>query len=252
MKLTVRDIGGGPSLFLLHGLFGSGDNWVFVARRLEDRFRCILPDLRNHGGSGWSGPFGYRDMAADILDTADGLGLDRFHVLGHSLGAKTAMALALMAPGRVERMGAADMAPRHYDGSELLRLAGLMMSLDLSRLRSRREADAALAPEVPDPAIRGFLLKNLREEGEGFSWKLNLQALRDSFPGMAAWEESGTFTGPVLFLRGEKSRYIRDEDLPEARRFFPRAEMVTVPGAGHWVHADNPQFVIHAVARFFG
>jgi len=252
MRLRFAEIGSGAPLFLLHGLFGSGDNWAFIARRLAGRFRCVLPDLRNHGGSGWSGPFTFRDMAADILETADGLGLRSFAVLGHSLGAKAAMTCALLAPDRVMRVAAADMAPRAYEGGDLLRLARIMQRLDLSRLRSRADADAALAAEVPDPSVRGFLLKNLREGDGGMVWRLNLEAIAGSFSALSAWNEDGrVFPGPALFLRGEKSGYVCDDDMPGARKFFPAAEFVTVPEAGHWVHADNPDFVVRAMEEFF-
>ena len=223
-----------------------------IARGLAGRFRCILPDLRNHGGSPWSGPFDYRDMAGDVLELADSLGIGRLRVLGHSMGAKTAMTCALEAPGRIEAVAAADMAPRAYEGDFLSRIIDTLLGADLSKAGSRSDADRILAENIPQAHIRAFLLKSLGDENGSLSWRLNLPVLRESFGDLSGWAEDGkTFAGPALFLRGENSPYITGGDEIVIRGFFPSARVVTVPGAGHWIHADNPVFVIHSIEEFF-
>jgi len=252
MKLHYRETGRGFPVVVLHGLLGAGDNWLSTARSLKNGLRLILPDLRNHGGSPWSGPFGYSDLAADVIGLADTMELDIFSIVGHSMGGKAAMKCALRSPARIHSLVVADISPRAY-GAELVPTIAAMRTLDLARLESRKAADEALARAgVAEPWVRGFLLKNLVSSGEGFAWKCNLDAIAGSYDSLSGWERDDVspYGGKTLFLRGERSRYVGDEDLTEIRRLFPRAEIATVPGAGHWLHTDNPGFVTRILEDF--
>ncbi len=252
MKLHYRETGRGAPVVVLHGLLGAGDNWLSVARSLKDGYRFILPDLRNHGGSPHSGPFGYSDLAADVFELADSLDLGAFFLIGHSMGGKAAMRCALAAPIRIRGLVVADISPRAY-GAELEPTIRAMRGLDLARLGSRKEADEALGRAgVPEPWVRSFLLKNLASSGEGYAWKCNLDAIAASYGSLSGWDPDGVspYEGKTLFLRGERSGFVREADLPEIRRLFPRAEIATVPGAGHWLHTDNPGFVTSILEDF--
>jgi pimeloyl-ACP methyl ester carboxylesterase len=252
MKLYFREMGQGGPLFFLHGLLGSGDNWLFIARKLACRFHCVLPDMRNHGSSPWSAPFTYREMADDVMELADSLNIKQFSVLGHSMGAKVAMTCALVYSDRIEALISADMAPRRYSGDDLKRIVNVLYASDLSGLRFRADVEALISGGVPQAHVRAFLLKSLAERDGKFSWKFNLESIRDSFGNLGDWTEAGTvFQKPTLFLAGERSRYLGDEDYPEIRKFFPGAGIVTVPEAGHWLHTDNPRFVIQSIEEFF-
>ena len=252
MDLFYHEAGEGAPLVILHGLLGAGDNWLSVARGMKSRFRSFLPDLRNHGSSPWTGAFTYDDLAADVLAFADSLGLERFYLLGHSMGGKAAMRCALAAPERIGGLVVADISPRPYR-DDLKALVESMLGLDLARVRTRGEADEALRlAGVAEPWVRSFLLKNLASKEGGFAWKCNLEAILASFGSIADWTEDGfaPFGGEALFLRGEKSKFIPEEDFPAIRRAFPRARIVSVPGAGHWLQADNPEFVIRELEEF--
>jgi len=253
MLLNFREYGerGGEPLLLLHGLFGSLDNWHTVARRLAEERWIVSIDLRNHGGSPHSPEFSYPLLAQDVAEVVDHLGVERAAVLGHSMGGKTAMELALSRPGKIARLIVVDIAPKRYPPHhEDLRDA--LLSVDLQAIGSRKAAEAALARRIPDQALRLFLLKNLSRDDHGrFRWELDLASIAANFDAIwAAINGERSYAGPVLFLRGARSHYIVDEDLPSIRRLFPRALLATIEGAGHWVHAEQPESLIGTVASF--
>jgi len=253
MRLAVTEAGQGPPLILLHGLFGAGQNWGAIRKALAPRFRVLTPDLRNHGASPRAAAMTYDAMAQDIADTLDAAGIARAAVLGHSMGGKAAMAFALAHPERVERLVVADIAPVRYPPA----LRGFVAALQAIPLRSgltRREADAALAASIPEGGIRAFLLQSLRFETDPPEWRLGLPEIaaampeiEDAPPGLGR-----RYDGPVLVLGGERSRYILPEHHAVFRALFPQARFATVPGAGHWMHAENPQGFLAAVEAFLG
>jgi esterase len=249
MRLHSQVIGHGPDLIVLHGLFGSKQNWNPTARRLSGNFRVHTVDLRNHGSSPHHDEVNCPIMAADVLGFMDHAGLARAHVLGHSLGGKVAMQLALLHQERIEKLVVADIAPRAYE-SVHDEVFTALREMDLSRIRTRIEADESLASSVPQHATRRFLLTNLvsRKEG-GFRWRINLDALHAQRSQLtAAVTGSVPFDGPSLFLRGALSDYVLDSDCTEIRRMFSQAQIRTVEGAGHWLHVDAPDaFHAHVV-----
>jgi esterase len=250
MELHYRRAGDGPPLVLLHGLFGSNENLGNVARELATDFTVIGLDLRNHGRSPHGPAMDYGTMAGDVADTLSALGLDSCALLGHSLGGKTAMELALSEPDRVERLIVADIAPVAYDRRHDQELEALH-SLDLDAIASRRDADEALADAIPGPAIRQFLLKNLARGEDGFRWRIPLDTIYGEYADIAAAPPSpGPYEGPVLFIRGGNSDYVSDDDEPVIRERFPDARIETIPGANHWVHVDAPGAFVKLIREF--
>ncbi|WP_243738260.1 alpha/beta fold hydrolase [Cellulomonas shaoxiangyii] len=247
---------GAPVVFL-HGLFGQGRNFTQVAKALQPQFRALLVDLPNHGRSAWTDRFDYvqtADLVAAHLRTgfaADG----PVHVVGHSMGGKVAMVLALRHPDLVDRLVVADIAPA--SGGSLGEFAHLLDSLaaiDLTTVTRRGEADERLAERVADARVRGFLLQNLRADGDGFRWQANLDLLRRDLPTIGGFPDPGdaTFDHPVLWVAGDRSDYVRPEHGPVMRGLFPRTTLVTLKGAGHWVHSEQPEAFVSALRTFLG
>ena len=247
----------GPRVVFLHGLFGQGKNWTSLAKELAGVARVTLLDLPDHGRSPWSAEVSYPAMAAAVADQLGGSG-EPYAVVGHSMGGKVAMALALLHPALVARLCVVDVSPVATGpvSSFATYVAG-MRAVDLDALPDRASADAVLAPYVPDPVIRAFLLQNLRREGQRWRWQMNLALLGDALPRIAAWPDLTAdpyralpYAGPVLWVGGSESAYITPAHAPAMRALFPRVQSVTVKGAGHWVHADQPR-VFSAVLRQF-
>ncbi len=251
MQLNFQSYGTGFPLLILHGLFGSLDNWQTISRQLGESYQVFALDLRNHGSSPHSDIFSYEDMAGDVREFMQTHGLARAHLLGHSLGGKTAMEFALRHPALVQKLIVADIAPKSYPPSHVPIFEALL-SLDLKSFHDRREAAAALAPSIPNPAIRRFLLKSLtRDKFGALQWRLNLPAIYKSYAGLnQALEHRRIFNGPTLFLRGERSEYIKEEDSVLIHRLFPQARIITVMDAGHWIHADAPEAFLKLVLDF--
>jgi esterase len=241
MRLAVTEAGEGPPLVLLHGLFGAGQNWGGIRRALASRFRVLTPDLRNHGASPRAVAMDYETMAADVAETMDEAGVGRAAVLGHSMGGKVAMALALAHPERVERLVVADIAPVRY-APALRGYVDAMQAIPLRPGLTRKEADAALATAIPEAGIRAFLLQSLRFEEDPPAWRLGLAELAAAMPVIEdfAVPAGAPYDGPVLVIAGALSSYIRPTHHDAFRALFPRADFVTVPKAGHWLHAENP------------
>jgi pimeloyl-ACP methyl ester carboxylesterase len=247
----------GPRVVFLHGLFGQGKNWNTIAKALSDSARVTLVDLPNHGQSSWTEHFSYPEMANQIAELlqAQGEG-DRFAVVGHSMGGKVAMTLALHRPELVERLCVVDVSPvTTGEITDFDTFVRGMHTIDFETLTDRRDADAQLAAYVSDPNIRGFLLQNLRRDNSasnGWRWQMNLAMLGDHLSEMSDWPDlqAQPYDGPVLWLAGAESPYIQPEYAAAMRELFPRVQLVTIKGAGHWVHSEQPQVFLTVMRRF--
>jgi esterase len=238
------EAGDRPTLLVAHGLFGSARNWGAIARRLSADRRVVAVDMRNHGTSPWAETHDYEAMAEDLASAIDG----RWDVLGHSMGGKAAMVLALRDPAKVNRLVVADIAPVSYGHSQA-HLVDAMERLDLSQIASRSDADRALAATVDDAGVRAFLLQSLdvRER----VWRLNLPVLAREMSKILSFPDTGgSFEGPALFLTGAASDYVRAEHHDRIQKLFPNARFSAIQGAGHWVHAEKPREFEGAVAGF--
>ncbi len=251
MILAHTEAGSGPPLILLHGLFGAGQNWGAIRKALAPRFRVLTPDLRNHGASPHAAGMTYAAMAADVMGTMDAAGIDQAAILGHSMGGKVAMTLALTHPERVSRLVIADIAPVRYPPSLRAYIAA-MQALPLRAGLTRRDADAALAATIPEAGIRAFLLQSLRLEIDPPAWRLGLAELAAAMPEIEGFEvpPDTRYDGPTLVMAGESSRYIRPENQALFEKLFPQLRFVTVPKAGHWIHAENPAGFLAALESF--
>ncbi|MFO7992718.1 MAG: alpha/beta fold hydrolase [Marinobacter sp.] len=259
VELNYRVTGEGSPLILLHGLFGSLENLGGISRRLQDQWQVHALDQRNHGSSPHTDTMDYPAMADDVLAYMDARGLEKASILGHSMGGKTAMQVALRAPQRVERIIVADIAPVTYHPRHDVVLEGLK-AMDLGLIRSRQDADRALAEYVEEPGVRQFLLKNLvrvaddddRSDHPGlYRWRLNLPVIEQCYPKLAeAPEGDGPFEGPVLFIKGADSAYIQEKHRDDIRRLFPDADLRIINGTGHWLHAEKPDSFAALCRRF--
>lgn len=249
MILHAIELGTGPPVVLLHGLFGAGRNLGAVQRRLAARYRVLALDLRNHGDSPHAAGMDYAALAEDVRETLAARDALPAALIGHSMGGKAAMRLTLDRPESVTRLLVADIAPVRYEHGNGA-YAAAMAALPLTPGLTRAAADAALAPAVPDASVRGFLLQNLRL-GAAPAWRIGLAEIAAGLADIEGWESPpGTYPGPTLFVAGARSGYSRPEYRPAIRALFPAARFVTLRGSGHWVHADNPDGFI-AVAEAF-
>lgn len=250
MRLHYQSLGQGSPLVILHGLFGSADNWRGIASALSSERKVISVDLRNHGRSFHHPQQTFDLMAQDLVNLVDELGLSAIDLMGHSLGGKTAMQFAQNFADRLRRLIVVDIAPRQYPDEHSIIFKALL-ALDLSKFSSRTEVSEALSSTLPDPLVRQFLLLNLQKDDQGFSWRINLQALFCSYPGLLqSVEPNDSVEIPTLFISGGKSDYVTDNDWQQIKTLYPQAEHVVIDGAGHWVHADRPDIFVEQVNRF--
>ena len=239
MILNAIQSGEGPPVVLLHGLFGAARNFGAVQRALSPRFRVIALDMPNHGDSPHDADMRYAAQAADVGETLQALGIGRAAVVGHSMGGKAAMAMALTDPNRVARLLVSDIAPVPYEHGNI-GIAEAMQAIVLTPSLTRQDADAVLKAAVPRPDVRAFLLQNLRF-GTSPHWRIGLPEIAAAIPDLEGWTElPGSYDGPTLFVSGAESDYVLSEHRPVIKASFPAARFVAVKHAGHWVHADNP------------
>ncbi len=256
LDLASRDYdgsGGRLPVVILHGLFGSARNWHSIAGRLAADGPVHALDLRNHGSSPWSDDVSYTSMAEDVAKFCQSRGIDRAHLVGHSMGGKVAMALSLSRPQQFASLVVIDIAPvtypPHHEG-----IIEAMRALPISALSRRAEADERLSATIGDVAIRQFLLQNLVAKDGRLDWRINLRALDEGMALLSGFPETlvpGSFSAPVLFVAGGKSDYIASVHRSAVRRHFPQAVMETVENAGHWVHAEEPGKVLALLQSFF-
>lgn len=252
MDLNYKTLGQGAPVIILHGLLGSLDNWLSFGKELAEDYAVFLLDQRNHGRSPHSDVHDYPSMADDLHTFMDAHWMyDGAFVLGHSMGGKTAMQLALTHPELVKKLIVVDIAPKAYTDLHADILDALC-SLKPETLQSREEADKALSGSIPDYGVRQFLLKNLsrRKEG-GYTFKVNLPVLQQQYEAiLQPLVAEQPYEKPALFVRGSRSPYIQPEDEGLIRQLFPKATIGTIPDAGHWVHADQPQAMLKMVRDF--
>jgi len=252
MKLAFRKIGSGKPLFILHGLFGSSDNWQTLSKSFAEFFTVYLIDARNHGRSPHSNEFSYALMSDDLLELMADEGLEKIILLGHSMGGKTAMQFAVSHPHKVEKMIIVDIGPKKYPATNQF-VVDALDTFDPQNLSSRKEAEVLLAKYIPEESVKQFLLKNLYwNENQKLQWRFNYQSLKENLKavGEVTPMPPNPIDIPVLFLKGEKSDYIFLADIKLMQAMFPQAQLQVIPNAGHWVHADKPKEFVEAVLKF--
>jgi len=263
MDLFYREVGDGFPLVVLHGLYGSSDNWVSIAKQLGFKYRVILVDQRNHGNSPHSQSHTYSDLANDLYDLVRGLNFKEFHLIGHSMGGRVAMLFQTLYPNLVKSLIVVDIAPWSYSGTdahfvdsynEHRDIVKSMLNLPLDNIHSRLDADEYLSRSIPSQKLRQFLFKNLRRDSNGqFYWSINLPVIWESLENMLLGVDVDVRVVQnlnVLFIKGADSEYIPDDRTDEIFSFYPKARLVTINNAGHWVHAEQPEIFVSTVLEF--
>ena len=251
MKLNYIEQGSGPVIILIHGMFGSLSNLGMLARSLVDDCRVISVDLRNHGDSPHAQQMDLASMAGDIIELMDDLNIPSANLIGHSLGGKIAMQVALNFPAKVQSLVVADIAPVTYSGGQDQALAALT-ALSQLRVDSRNTADQVMSEYIEEAPTRAFLLKNLARDDQGnLSLKLNMASILDNYATTLVAAPTGdSYAGPTLFLKGGDSAYIQDKHRPIIEKMFPRVELKVVANTGHWLHAEQPRLINSLIATF--
>jgi len=249
--LNFERSGTGDPLVVLHGLFGAAQNFRGIAKKMAEDFDIIAVDLRNHGASFHHDEHSYPIMAQDVFDLMDHLSLDQAHIMGHSMGGKVAMQMALHTPERIDGLVIGDISPVQYPDHHDAVFKGFN-AVDLTTISSRGEAENALTQHVEDPGVRMFLLTNLmRDEDRAFKWRLNIKSLEDNYTEIAKPPTSkGDYKAPTLFMRGGLSDYISEHHIPALKDLFPAAHIHTIDGTGHWLHAEKPDEYCQVVTDF--
>jgi esterase len=265
MELFYRKEGSGPVVVVVHGLYGSSDNWLNMGKRLANKHTVFLIDLRNHGNSGFSSSHTYEDMKEDLASFFKQHHIGHATLLGHSMGGKTAMWFAADYPEKVEKLVIADIAPKNYllmnESSQYhlhQNILLAMQELDFGKVNNRSDVDELLAEKIDDPRIRSFLLKSVKKDKitKKLNWQLNVDILYDHLDEIVGGVNQQWFAGripitqyPVIFIRGLNSNYIMDADITLIKEIYPDASIVDIPGAGHWLHAEKPRQFEEAVMR---
>lgn len=250
MKLFYREEGEGFPVIILHGLFGMSDNWMTVAKKLADNYRVIVADLRNHGNSPRSETWNYKVMAEDINELSENTGAEKFHLIGHSMGGKVAMEFAQKFPEKLEKLVVVDIGPKAYPVHHQ-HIIDALYKVDVENIKSRQDAEKALETELRDWGVRQFLLKNLARNRGGYQWKFNLDIINRHIENVGAATDRKEVETPTLFIRGERSDYIRSEDGQAIRQQFKNSTIVSIKESGHWVHAEKPEEFLTTVIKFF-
>lgn len=253
MKLYFRQVGeAGPAIVILHGLFGSSDNWLTNSKTIAELgYRVFLIDQRNHGQSPHADEHDYVSMADDLREFLTDHSLSDAVLVGHSMGGKTVMQYAMLYPGTFRKLVVVDIAPRFYPIHHADIIRGFN-AIDLATLKSRNEADKIMSQYEPSLAVRQFLLKNLYRNEQGqFAWRINLPTIERELHGIGGeLTDTTVVTSPTLFIRGSESPYITDADTPTIHLLFPQATIATIDGAGHWVQAEKPDEFVAMLMRF--
>lgn len=265
-ELFFRKMGQGPPMIILHGLYGSSDNWISIARAFSEKFEVFLPDQRNHGNSPHTKEHNYIALRNDLYEFMELQGIDKAVILGHSMGGKTAMYFATAWPEKVQSLVVVDIFPGSYksltrptpQSVDHLNILSSMLAVDFSKVNNREDVNRFLSETILSERVRHFLLKNVVRNKEGkYSWRLNVKSLHDQLPYIMDGLDSKPFlngngiTGfPVLFVKAANSGYIREEDISTIKTIFPFAELVTIPDSDHWVHVEKPELLIKTIEYF--
>lgn len=250
-ELHAKVKGQGDPVIVLHGLFGSAENLGGIARALSETYEVHSLDARNHGRSFHNNDVSYPAMASDVLAYMDGAGMEKAILLGHSMGGKTAMEVALTAPDRVAALVVADIAPVAYEVDRHGRIFEGMNAVDMSRVSSRADAEAQLAPYIEEDGVLPFLLTNLRRGEDGnYGWRVNLAALQAGYADIIGANRQAVYDGPVLFIKGGDSPYLMAEHRDAVLARFPKAQVKVIEGTGHWLHAQKPETFNRLVLEF--
>lgn len=266
MKLNYKKIGeGNDSLIIIHGLYGSSDNWLTIAKLLLDKFTIYLIDQRNHGKSPHSEEMNYEVMAQDLLEFMESNAINKSNILGHSMGGKTAMRFALKYPEKVNKLVIVDIVPKSYGlfsnyakiTNDHQLIVNALLSIEPEEYATRSQIDKDLQNAIPNTMVRSFLLKNIGRNGDKtLYWKLNVKAIKNNLQAiMEGFSDlTSAFVFPtnkdVIFISGENSPYVQDEDMKDIRKFFPSAQLTTISNAGHWVHAEQTEDFIKTLNYF--
>ena len=250
MKLHHKIIGEGQPLIILHGLFGMLDNWQTLGKRWAENYQVILVDLRNHGHSPHDSELNYQVMMEDLEELTDDLFLDEINIIGHSMGGKLAIKFAQTYPELMNKLIVADIGPKKYPIHHHRILEGLL-SVPIDEMKSRQEIKVRLSKYIEQDQTIQFFLKNLywKEKGK-LAWRFNLEAVANNIKNVGDDLLHTQFDKPTLFIRGGSSNYILDEDIPAITNSFPNSQIATIPNAGHWLHAENPQMFFELVDGF--
>ncbi|MCX7744423.1 MAG: alpha/beta fold hydrolase [Flavobacteriales bacterium] len=250
MKLHFRKYGEGLPLFILHGLFGTADNWNTLAKSYAEHFCTYIIDQRNHGQSPHSDIWNYEVMTEDLVELMIDEGLSSIHLMGHSMGGKTAMFMACKYPEKVRKLIVSDIAPRYYPVHHT-EIIDALRAVPLSSIQSRKEAESILEKHIHDFAIRQFLLKNLYWKDDRLAWRFNLDVISRNIEEVGRkLPETYRYAGPTLFIRGSKSDYIIPADEPMIKNHFPQSNIVTIEDCGHWIHAEKPKEYLAETLKF--
>jgi pimeloyl-ACP methyl ester carboxylesterase len=266
MKLFYRVEGAGFPVVIVHGLYGSSDNWLTVAKKLASVFKVFSVDLRNHGHSPNSDVHDFESMKNDLAEFFDTHQIEKAIVMGHSMGGKTAMCFAADYPERIEKLIVIDIAPKDYfllnDESQYYlhnNILRAMLEIDFSRIETRKQVESFLLERIDSSQIVQFLLKNVHrnKESHQYEWRLNARVLYDNLDEIISGVNAHWFDDripitnyPVLFVKGANSNYILPEDYDSIRRIYPEAQIIEIPGAGHWLHAEQPQIFMDTIWKF--
>ncbi|MDR2848313.1 MAG: alpha/beta fold hydrolase [Bacteroidales bacterium] len=263
--MYYRRLGEGTPLMILHGLYGSSDNWLTIARQLSAQYDVIIPDLRNHGHSPHHHVHTYGQMSTDVIELMDTLHIDRCILMGHSMGGKTAMHIAAQTPERLEKLVVVDIAPVNYSSLtefsdiavEHLNMAYTLLNTDLGSFAQREDIASYWADKIPDANTRQFLLKNLQRKDKSFEWRIHIQAITQYLPhilnGMDTFlsDKHPVIHVPTLFVKGEISNYLQPEIFSPVKIVFPHSQTAVIPDAGHWLHVEQPEKFMKTIRIFF-
>lgn len=252
MQLNYKVFGEGDPVIILHGMFGTLDNWQTIAKKLAEHFMVFIVDLRNHGRSPHSDEFDYSIMAADVEEFMESNWIYEAHIVGHSMGGKVAMQLASDNADLVKKLVVVDIAPKAYKGNHQV-IFDALLALDLDQLKSRKEASTFLETRIEQASVRQFILKNLHinKQTQKYEWKMNLPVIHKAYHHILGKSNlTDVYEGETLFIRGDKSKYILPEEFEKHKTFFPNAELATIKNAGHWVHAEQAQDFLAVLSNF--
>jgi esterase len=251
IELNFKEFGQGNPIMILHGLFGTLDNWQTIGRQLGEQFNVYTIDQRDHGRSPHTNEFNYTILADDLQHFIESRWIYKSHIVGHSMGGKTAMQFAMQYPDMVDKLVILDIAPKNYTGGHEV-ILDTLNAIDLATIKDRKEAEALMTQRIPEFGTRQFLLKNLtrNEQNGNLEWKMNLPLLQREYQNILDNITFGTYEGETLFIRGRNSDYIKDDEIDNIKQYFPNMHLETIENAGHWIHADQPKQLFDLVQRF--